>query len=578
MEPNTIYCKTAQGEAAMQQRTRPVQRNLRMVLIIVDGHSDVEALKTKIADASMVVPALRELERMGLIETLEARAARDLAPSTSAQDLDFVLDGPAEAPVVEEIILGDDERPGAGEPAAEKPARRSLLSRLGASIGGLRKRGAARREEREFNQAYDDGEPEEVSLRRVKRGGDRMYISGTLWVLIGIVGVLVAALLLAILFPYQRYLPQAEQVLSAALQEPVRIGAARFSFTPYPNVTLERLTIGTEGKGSVRAVRMIPNPLSLLGSGLDIRDLQVDGVRLDSQGMARAARWFAAGSGGASLPTARIENLVVALGTTETGALRGEAVFAGGRLKQLNLKSADGSITVVAIPRDGGFELSVSGNGWKLPLKTDLAIDYIDAKAMADGKGLRVSKADLRIHDGILEGVGELDWSAGLAVTATLELKRVNAAKLLPVLEPDLNVDGDMSGRVRLEGSASDAAKLLGRLKADGDLFLSRGTVHRFDLVEAVRSTGRQPTRGGFTKFEQLNFAAVLDAGTLRLDRIRLASGLLSAAGDMQVDASGRLGGHLDVEMKGSATVVRAPVVVAGTLKEPQLSATRISR
>ena len=46
----------------------------------------------------------------------------------------------------------------------------------------------------------------------------------------------------------------------------------------------------------------------------------------------------------------------------------------------------------------------------------------------------------------------------------------------------------------------------------------------------------------------------------------------------MQADAAGRLSGHLDVEMKGSATVVRAPVMLAGTLKEPQLSAPRISR
>ncbi|MBL8490176.1 MAG: hypothetical protein JNM82_05290, partial [Rhodocyclaceae bacterium] len=119
MDPTSIYCKTAQGEAAMQQRTRLVQRNLRMVLIIVDGHSDVEALKTKIADASMVVPALRELERMGLVETVESRAARDISPAASAADLDFVLDGPEETPVVEEIVLSDaSETPAAEHGAA----------------------------------------------------------------------------------------------------------------------------------------------------------------------------------------------------------------------------------------------------------------------------------------------------------------------------------------------------------------------------------------------------------------------------------------------------------------------------
>lgn len=578
MEPNTIYCKTAQGEAAMQQRTRLVQRNLRMVLIIVDGHSDVEVLKTKIADASMVIPALRELERMGLIETVEARAARQTTP-TAAQDLDFVLDGPDEAPVVEEIVLEAEEAAaGAAAPKEARPERKSLLSRLSSGLGNLRRRGASRREEREFSAAYDDGEPEEVRLRRVKRSGDRIFISGTLWALIGIVGILVAALLLAILFPYRSYLPAAEQSLSAALQEPVRIGGVRFSFTPYPNVTLERLAIGAEGKGSIKAVRMIPNPLSLFGSGLDIRDLQVDGLRLDSQGMARASRWFAAGSGGAEIGSVRIENLVVTLGASETGALRGEASFDRGRLKGVNLKSADGSIQVKAVPREGGFDLAVSGNGWKLPLKTDLPIDYVDAQAQADSSGLRITKADLRIHDGVVEGAGTLDWTDGLTLLATLEMKRVSAGKLLPVLAPDIQVDGELSGRIRLEGRGADAARLISGIRADGDLSLTRGTVHRIDLVEAVRSTGRQPTRGGYTKFEQLNLAAAVDGGAFRLDRIRLSSGLLSAAGDVQADAAGRLSGHLDVEMKGSATVVRAPVMLAGTLKEPQLSAPRISR
>ncbi len=578
MDPTSIYCKTAQGEAAMQQRTRLVQRNLRMVLIIVDGHSDVEALKTKIADASMVVPALRELERMGLVETVESRAARDISPAASAADLDFVLDGPEETPVVEEIVLSDaSETPAAEHGAAPGRKQASLLSRLSAGFGGLRKRRAERRAEQEFASAYDEEPSEEVHLRRVKRG-DRVFISGTLWTLIAIVGLIVASLLLAILFPYSRYLPRAEQGLSAALQEPVRIGAIRFSFTPYPNVTLERLAIGAEGKTTAKAVRVIPNPLSLLGAGIEVRDVQLDGLRMDSKGLARASRWFSGDAGGAALQVARIENLVLELGGTESGALRGEAQFAGGRLKKVVLKDAEGSLHVDAVPAAEGFELAISGNGWKLPAKGDLVIDYFDAKGSVDGAVFRIASADLRMYDGIVEGRGAMDWSSGLALVADLQLKRMSVGRLAQAMKSELTLEGEINGPVHVEAQGGGVDKLLDGMKVQGDLLLTRGAVHRFDLVEAVRSTGQHPTRGGYTKFEQMTCNATLDSGVLRLDRLRLNSGLLSAVGEMSIDAGGRISGQMAVEMKGSATVVRAPVMLGGSLKEPQLTAPRISR
>ncbi|MBL8492505.1 MAG: AsmA family protein, partial [Rhodocyclaceae bacterium] len=461
--------------------------------------------------------------------------------------------------------------------AAPGRKQASLLSRLSAGFGGLRKRRAERRAEQEFASAYDEEPSEEVHLRRVKRG-DRVFISGTLWTLIAIVGFIVASLLLAILFPYSRYLPRAEQGLSAALQEPVRIGAIRFSFTPYPNVTLERLAIGAEGKTTAKAVRVIPNPLSLLGAGIEVRDVQLDGLRMDSKGLARASRWFSGDAGGAALQVARIENLVLELGGTESGALRGEAQFAGGRLKKVVLKDAEGSLHVDAVPAAEGFELAISGNGWKLPAKGDLVIDYFDAKGSVDGAVFRIASADLRMFDGIVEGRGAMDWSSGLALIADLQLKRMSVGRLAQAMKSELTLEGEINGPVHVEAQGGGVDKLLDGMKVQSDLLLTRGAVHRFDLVEAVRSTGQHPTRGGYTKFEQMTCNATLESGVLRLDRLRLNSGLLSAVGEMSIDAGGRISGQMAVEMKGSATVVRAPVMLGGSLKEPQLTAPRISR
>ena len=63
MDSNLIYLKTASGEEAMHQRTRVMQRNLRMVLILVDGKSTVSDLVLRIGNQALTESALAELTR-----------------------------------------------------------------------------------------------------------------------------------------------------------------------------------------------------------------------------------------------------------------------------------------------------------------------------------------------------------------------------------------------------------------------------------------------------------------------------------------------------------------------------------
>ena len=67
MDANLIYEKTPAGEEAVKQRTRVVQRNMRMVLILVDGKSTVAELYEKTGNAQIVDNAIADLERDGLV-------------------------------------------------------------------------------------------------------------------------------------------------------------------------------------------------------------------------------------------------------------------------------------------------------------------------------------------------------------------------------------------------------------------------------------------------------------------------------------------------------------------------------
>lgn len=73
MEPTLIYEKTSSGEEAVRQRTRVVQRNTRMVLILVDGKSSVADLCEKTGNPQLVESALQDLERDGLVVPIIAQ-------------------------------------------------------------------------------------------------------------------------------------------------------------------------------------------------------------------------------------------------------------------------------------------------------------------------------------------------------------------------------------------------------------------------------------------------------------------------------------------------------------------------
>src|SRR5574343_884591 len=73
MDPNLVYAITPTGDEAVRQSTRVVQRNLRMVLVQVDGKMSVAELSEKIGNPRLVQNALRELEEGGFIApTIEA--------------------------------------------------------------------------------------------------------------------------------------------------------------------------------------------------------------------------------------------------------------------------------------------------------------------------------------------------------------------------------------------------------------------------------------------------------------------------------------------------------------------------
>lgn len=605
MDKHTIYVKTREGDEAVRQRTRLGRRVLRNILIMVDGHATVAELAKRFGDDASIEGALAELERGGLVEPVASQVGQEIAPAAHAdiiaappeaeaqlEDIPVLTTRlaepspqaatPALAPMVEEIVIDAPEYyslppVGASEPV-RTPERATAkvgsdwAAKLRGILAGLAARRAQRR--RAGRREQEDGKKSApaVSIKPVWRAR-RLPVSLRLLAAMAVAAAFLLLALVAVFFPYDRYLPDVEREASAALNEPVKVGHLGFSFLPQPNITLEGIEIGKEGDLAIGSVRVVPDVLSLFGERKVIRDLHLEAVAVKGQGLARLAQW--GGVGGA----VEIRHITVAALTLEVGdalfeGIKGEVkMAAGGVPEKILLRNADGSLRFEAWPNGSTYRVAVLGSAWKAPFKPGLVFDYLDAEGELGPSRLDLSRIEGKLYDGLIAGVGSADWSKSAVLAGEIELKRLNLAKLLPALDAGVVAEGELIGTVRLDAKADSLARLGDTLRASAAFDIGRGAIRGLDLVEAVRSAGRNPTRGGATRFERFSGNLQLDQQACRLTNLRVSSGLMKASGNVNLGPEKRLDGVMEVELKGTAALLRVPVTITGTTRAPLLMA-----
>lgn len=608
MDQDAIFTKTQAGEEVIQHRTRLVQRNLRNILIMVDGHSTVAELSQRFGYPGVVERSLVDLEKGGLIERLfppeagnDAPAAEQAVPAALEEGeiqeelpiLTIVAPAPAPAPTSaqpEPIIIPPAEiDPMPTTPAQATPPIPAIgkaappLVRLPpdepAAAGwmdNLRKR-LFRRKEAPAGDRIAAPENETVTIKPIRRG-PRTYVSG--W-LVG-VGVFLAAILvpglLAVFYPYDRHLPDIERWASAVLAEPVKAAHVRFAFLPYPNIAIEGIEIGKDRYLTIRQARVVPDFLSLLGEKISVTDVQLEGVALSGRGFERLARWYLDGDKTQRIVVghAGIAGLKLVLGDDAFEGISGEIELNSfGRMDRILLRTSDSSLKMEIRPKGSVFDLSVFGSAWSMPFRPNLVLSHLEAEGDLAATRLELRKFDGRLYNGIFSGQAALDWSEGTALSGEFALKRLDLAKLVPALDKNAIADGEVDGLVRLSSKADSPSALGEKMLMEIAFEARRGSVRGYDLIEAVRSSSRNPTRGGSLKFEQFNGNLLVDHEAYRFNNLRINSGVMKAAGNLFVGRDRSISGLMEVEMKGTAAVVKAPLSIRGTTKDPYLQSAR---
>lgn len=596
----------------MRQRTRVVQRNLRMVLILVDGNATVADLSAKTGNVQLVENALHELEQSGFVElrveqdsvweqskkvaaeikaaaigyTRPASAGADdaarITPSvppatvfSRSQATDTLLSqfsvapvhsaSPASSTAARNISsFGID---GLSEPlSAQEPEERvkppALLDRLKA-FSAERKQKAA------------DGD---LSIKPIRRGGDDYYISGPIKVLFGVLGVLVLLLLTVFLFPYGSYLREAEAALAQASGQPAKVGEMRASFYPKPGLVLDNVRLGDATAGKeirIAEMRLLPAVGSMMTARKVFHEATLSGVTLPAESLAGLSGIFASAaqpSAKASVQRVTLEKTDISFHGLGFSGLNGEIKLApDGRFQSLSAHSSDRSVHLEARPAARGVDIELEGFAWRPLQASPLLLDSATLQGNLDGAELTLNKLELRAFDGLVQGVAVLRSGQQPGMAGEVSFERISARRFGEFLGLGPQFEGETSGKMKFSASADSWAGIFSAINANGEFSVRRGSLGNIDLAEAARRASATPTQGGATRFEQLSGIFSLTPSDVRLSGLSLTSGLMQSFGQVDVNRELQVSGRVEVQMSGTVNKLRVPLTLSGTLKAPLL-------
>ena len=573
MDSTLVFVKTPSGNEAVRQRTRVVQRNLRMVLIQVNGKLSAGELAMKIGNPSLVENALRELAEGGFIAPIQETA------SLGAVSLEE--EGPprkqktAQISAISQFSSFGPRSKTIPEYVAEESAA-SGFSTFGKSILPIDHPAEPaapllneewknlRTNLRQWFLARGDGLA--PALAYIRRSALRIGLAGG--------GGLVLALVLLVLFyPYQNFKPGIEAAASVLLQTPVHVGGVGVSVWPRPALVIERLSIGEAGDSTVEQVR-IRSPLTLLGRRPHVLPtIEVIGASFMADRLATLPLWAAPSlpaNSGLLIRQLRVERMTVSTLDLSLRDLSGEILFKpDGGVEKATFETVDRSLRLDATPTSQGILLNIDGRAWT-PAGSAVSFNALQAKGLLQKGKLLIHQFDSSLLGGVIKGSWLLDWSKGLAMAGDATLNRLDCRKLSAVFIPSLNLDGELAGSLRLRSSGQDWSALWLNVEALLDAEISRGNLHALDLGEVARRGTGAVVRGGSTKFDRLRANVTINPRQVSARDIQMTAGMVTANGQAQAGRDGVVDGNLTVTMQTSVSTIRTPVRVSGRL--PDLS------
>ena len=544
MDQNLVYAKTPIGDEAVRQRTRVARRNLRMVLVLVDGKMTVGELGAKLNDPSLVENALYELEQGGYI-----------APSLEAvsvwQESKLQLEK-LKAPVASSPsprLLSQLDLPGASS-SFSTFGRPILPAQFATDVAG----------EGTAAQAASPG-----------RQRSRLTYMG-----LALIAVVLVAMAVFLFFPYDRFKPAIENELARVWQVPARVGEVRLILLPQPGLLLSDVRVGEGGESVFEKIR-VHSLFAMLGSGVhSLSRIEISGGTVIADhlvGLSPADNGRRKSNQKWLMQQVVVENLSIAAGPLTLRQLSGEVSFrADGGIEKASLRTVDNTLRVTGEPTPLGPRLIVEGFGWRPTDAPPLTFESLHATGLLQKGRLVVNSFDMQTLGGVLRGNWLVEWNQGLVMAGNATLERVDCRRMTALFAPSLALEGDLMGNFRLRGAGGDWDSMWASMDAALDAMVLRGVLNGVDLGEAARRGRGSTVRAGSTKFDRLTANVTIDPRQIRGRNLVMNAGMFTATGQFVATRDRQIESSLQVTMQTSVSSLTQTVTVSGTLPNLQAS------
>lgn len=609
MDPDLIYSKTASGEEAMHQRTRVMQRNVRMVLILVDSQSTVADLCLKTGNPQLTENALRDLEKGGFIvprveqdslwgeSKKVAQEIREAAISKAIQISSLGAKNVSEPSMSENPVVVDSafQNPAQSDSSvahfslAPMPSEQNPEEKLNSLVGQKVSQDFSEKQSRIAEEAKptflerlntilpssSHKNDDVISIKPIRRG-QRNTMSWSLIAVFVFFGTIGLAYLTILFFPYDSFLPEVEGAFAEASGRPVKVGSMRVDVYPKPGLVLGNVRIGTD-KDEIRIaeLRFLPVIGSMIIGKKTFREVVLSGTSLPAELIAGLPSVFVALAeqrARVSVEHIRFEKTEVSFGGLGFSGMEGEVRRSGdGLFQSLKLRAPDQSLSFEVKPLAQGLEVALEGFGWRPSQGSPFLFDSVNLNGTIENGAFTIRNMELRVFDGLIQGIAILRADKQPSMTGEVLFERVNAARLGNAVGVGEKFTGGLSGKLRFSSAADSWATIFSAINAEGDITVRRGSIRGIDLAEAVRRVSNMAVQGGSTQFEQLSGSVNFAPTSYQFNGLILDSGLMRSTGQIEVRKNLEIRGKMVLQMRGTANQTRVPVTISGQLNAPEL-------
>src|SRR5215831_9551212 len=499
--------------------------------------------------------SLREAEETAQVDAQE-RADREEAEQREQEERSAIEAEEADRKREEEQAKEDERR---ARREAKEEARAAAKARK-----------AERSRERAGEEAWrgdEDalrGEGPSLSAREIwQKRKPRSLLKGLgiLLVVAAIVGVAVLPFVPLATGPY-------EKAAQAWLDQPVKIGSVSLTLLPLPQLKFENVVIGRDPQMKAAVIKATPDVMTLLDDRIRVRSLALDNVTVPRAFLAVLLQSKAGGRGlGAQRITAKglkldSENLI--LPPLDLDA----SLSADGSLKSATFSNSEQRLSIAVEPGGGKATVDISSGSLPIPIGVDPALfSDFTGKGTASATELAIPNAEARAFGGRVFGNLRLRWSSGWSLEGDLSARQMDAVKIAgPLL-----ATGTVLGKARVSMRGLLPERMILNSQLDGNFSVQKGSINNVDMARLLQGSG---SGGGTTFFADLTGDFSADPNRLQVRNIKLLAGLLTGAGQLDMDPQRNLSGRMQIELRAQTAQARSTVTVGGTLANPQFRRT----